>query len=66
MMMATPVVGLACHICNTPLAVRAAKGRKSNKPFVMFICPKDGRHFRAFVTDKAYVEDVRRRAEAKS
>ena len=57
---------LSCHICKTPLAVRAAKGRTSNKPFVMFICPKDGRHFRAFVTDKAYVQDVLSRAEMKS
>ncbi len=49
---------VACLICKEPLTVRLARGRKSGKPFVMMICPRDGRHFRAFINDKAYVEKV--------
>jgi len=29
----------------------------------MFVCPVDGRHFRAFVTYQPYVEEVLRRME---
>ena len=47
-----------CLICGSPLSVRVARGRKSNKPFLMLVCPKDGRHFRAFISDKAYVGKV--------
>ena len=47
-----------CVVCGLALAIRAAKGRKSGKPFVMLICPKDGRHFRAFITDQNYVKGV--------
>jgi hypothetical protein len=35
-----------------------AKGRASNKPFIMLICPKDGRHFRAFISDQTYINKV--------
>jgi hypothetical protein len=35
-----------------------AKGRISNKPFIMLICPKDGRHFRAFISDQTYIARV--------
>jgi hypothetical protein len=40
---------LPCLVCGCQLAVRVARGRKSGKPFVMIICPADGRHFRGFV-----------------
>ena len=49
---------LSCHICQTALHVRLARGRKSGKPFVMLVCPADGRHIRAFVADKAYVQGL--------
>jgi hypothetical protein len=53
---------LPCLVCGTQLAVRVARGRKSGKPFVMIICPADGRHFRGFVGDREYVGRVARAA----
>ncbi len=47
-----------CPICSKSLSVRVAKGRKSNKPFIMLKCDKDGRHFRGFITDQEYVKNV--------
>ena len=47
-----------CPICSNTLSVRVAKGRKSNKSFIMLKCDKDGRHFRGFITDQAYVKKV--------
>ena len=47
-----------CPICSNPLSVRIARGRKSNKPFIMLKCDKDGRHFRGFITDQEYVNKV--------
>ena len=47
-----------CLICQHPLSLRPARGRKSGKPSLMLICPVDGRHFRAFVYDRAYVDSV--------
>lgn len=55
---------ILCPLCGTGLAVRAAKGRKSGKPFVMLVCPRNGRHFRGFITDQEYVKGVLARAEA--
>jgi len=45
-----------CPICAEPLVVRLATGRKSGKAFVMVMCPRDGRHFRGFISDRAYVK----------
>ena len=47
-----------CPICGHSLQVRLAKGLKSGKPFIMLICPEDGRHFRAFITHQPYVGKV--------
>ncbi len=55
--------GVACLICGDPLEVRMARGRKSGKPFVMLVCGRDGRHFRGFVTDQAYVGEFLARLE---
>ncbi len=49
---------IVCPICSNQLSVRIAKGRKSNKPFIMLKCDKDGRHFRGFITDQGYVSKV--------
>ena len=49
---------IKCPICSNTLLVKVAKGRKSNKPFIMLVCGKDGRHFRGFVTDQPYVKKV--------
>ncbi|AOV99947.1 hypothetical protein [Dehalococcoides sp. UCH007] len=49
---------ILCPICTSRLNIRMAKGRISNKPFIMLICPKDGRHFRAFISDQTYIARV--------
>ncbi len=49
---------ISCPICHVPITVKGAKGRKSNKPFIMLVCPQDGRHFRGFITDQSYVRQV--------
>ena len=46
---------LPCPVCSETLSVRLATGRKSGKPFVMLVCPIDGRHIRAFVSDRDFV-----------
>ena len=53
-----------CPVCHLTLSVRLARGRKSGKPFVMLVCPQDGRHFRAFITHRPYVREVLERAGA--
>lgn len=50
--------GIPCVVCGGPLALRVAHGRKSGKPFLMLVCAEDGRHFRAFINDQAYVRSV--------
>ena len=47
-----------CPVCSTPLTVRPATGRKSGNPFVMLVCPEDGRHLRGFISDKEFVDRV--------
>jgi hypothetical protein len=49
-----------CPICLNPLSIRMAKGRKSNKPFIMLVCSLDGRHFRGFITDQGYINKILR------
>ena len=56
--------GIPCLVCGDPLSVRPARGRKSGKPFVMMVCSRDGRHFRGFVTDQAYVGELLARMES--
>ena len=59
---ATPAT-VRCPICRLPLDVRLAQGRKSGKPFIMMVCPGDGRHFRGFITDQHYVSGVTSRLQ---
>jgi len=54
-----------CVICSQPLDLRLARGRKSGKPFVMLVCGKDARHFRAFINDQDYVGEVVARMETR-
>ena len=49
---------IPCLVCHGPLSLRLARGRKSGKPSIMLICPTDGRHFRGFISDRAYVGQV--------
>ena len=56
----------SCPICGQALLMRLSRGRKSGKAFVMFRCPSDGRHYRAFINDQEYVCQVVEKLEAKS
>lgn len=53
-----------CPICGHPLSLRLARGRKSGKPFVMLLCAQDGRHFRAFISHRPFVQQVLDRLES--
>ena len=54
-----------CPICGLNLSLGLARGRKSGKPFIMLICPKDGRHLRGFINDWEFVGKVIRKLEDK-
>jgi hypothetical protein len=58
--------GIPCIICGSGLVLRTAQGRKSRKPFLMVICPQDGRHFRGFINDQGYVKQVLARLEGQT
>lgn len=64
--MTSSAQSIPCLICSLPLTVRLARGRKSGKPFIMLLCSQDGRHFRAFINDRAYVDQVLARLEGQS
>jgi hypothetical protein len=49
---------LTCFICSAPLSVRMTESKNSHKQFIMLKCPRDGRHFRAFVADRNYINQV--------
>jgi len=55
--------GIPCLVCDQHLTIRLAKGRKSRKTFLMLVCSQDGRHFRGFINDRAYVDKVLARLE---
>jgi len=46
---------VACPVCRTAVDIRPATGRTSRKAFLMLVCPADGRHFRAFISDPGFV-----------
>jgi hypothetical protein len=56
---------LPCPVCEQQLSVRLARGRKSGKPFVMLVCPSDGRHIRGFINDQKFVASVLSRLEGR-
>lgn len=53
--MTTSDAGVPCPVCRSCMNVRTARGRKSGKPFLMLVCPIDGRHFRGFINDEDYI-----------
>jgi hypothetical protein len=57
---------LGCPVCGVTLRVGTAQGRTSHKPFLMLICPADGRHFRGFINDREYVAKVLARLEGQT
>ena len=52
-----------CPVCQRGLTLKLAQGRKSGKTFLMLVCTQDGRHFRGFINDRAYVDAVLSRLE---
>ncbi len=58
---------IPCPVCAEPLTVRMAHSRKAKtkKAFIMWVCPKDGRHARLFINDQGYVQEVLARLEAR-
>lgn len=63
--MTTPK-SVPCPVCGIPLSIRPSRGRKSGKPFIMMVCPTDGRDFRGFITNQRYVAQVFDRLEDQS
>lgn len=53
---------IACPICATAVSVRATRSARG-KVALMLACPRDGRHFRAFINDAAFVAGVVDRLE---
>ena len=62
----TASLQVPCLVCASALALRLVRGRKSGKPFLMLICPIDGRHFRGFITHRDYVAGVLARLEGQT
>ena len=58
--------GIPCLVCGEQLTLRLAKGRKSQKIFLMLVCSQDGRHFRGFINDRKYVDQVLSRLEGQT
>ena len=47
-----------CPVCAVALKLTTARSRKAKIPrtFLMLACPKDGRHFRGFISDGDFVQ----------
>ena len=60
----TPAV--LCPVCRRDLKIRNSTGRKSGRPFLMFICPEDGRHFRGFIAHQGFMREVLEKLDPKS
>ena len=46
-----------CLVCGAKLEMSICKGKKERKA-IMLSCPKDGRHFRAFINEPSVVDKV--------
>jgi len=53
-----------CPVCEEALRVTITKSSRGKAALMMF-CPRDGRHFRAFVNDRPFVAKVLASLEAK-
>ena len=61
--MSTSSTQAPCPVCQQPMALRIARGRKSGKTFLMLLCAQDARHFRGFINDRTYVDGALPRLE---
>ena len=59
-------IAFPCPVCGVSLSFRLAHSRrKTAKPFVMIVCPVDGRHMRGFIGDRQFVSSVVSKLESK-
>ena len=63
--MMTATQGIPCPICGTTLAVSVTTNR-NGKHAVGLHCPKDGRHIRAFINHRPFVEETIERTLAEA
>jgi uncharacterized protein YbaR (Trm112 family) len=61
-----PSPDLRCPVCAGPLELKLAHGKRTGKVFVMLICPVNGKHLRAFISDKDFVGSVLAKLEEKT
>jgi hypothetical protein len=59
----TSATSIPCLICQQPLTLRLARGRKSGKPFLMLVCPQGWSGLPGLFNDQAYVKQVLARLE---
>lgn len=62
---ADPGTGIRCPVCMELLRVSITKSAR-DKAALMLVCPRDGRHFRGFVNDRAFVAQAIATLEARS
>ena len=55
---------ITCLVCGGPIDIKIGETRKSQKPCINMRCERDGRHFRAFITDREFVEKMMSEAAA--
>ena len=56
---------ICCPVCGAVLKVTTSTGKRG-KVSLSLACPKDGRHFRAFINDQSYVKQVLTRLEGQT
>lgn len=57
---------LNCPVCGGVVALKLAHGKRTAKVFVMMMCPVNGKHLRAFISDKEFVDSVLANLEEKT
>ena len=53
----TGTPGIGCPVCSRTLRVGTSTS-KIGRVALVLVCPEDGRHFRGFINDGAYVRGV--------
>ncbi len=47
---------ITCLVCRGPIDIRFGTTRRARKPCINMRCRSDGRHFRAFIVDREFVD----------
>ena len=50
-----------CPVCTTNLSMEPRQNQKTDRLFLMLVCPENGAHFRAFINDRDYVTETIKR-----